>query len=408
VFKRLTLSFVCLLLTTIMLFNLTSCGLNSTSKSTDDGEVTKDFKTAFANFSFSLFKETVTKEDKNELISPLTAVICLALIANGAEGNTLAQIEKAFKMDVETLNENLYAFTKSLYSGDKCKVNLANSIWIRDGQNKLTINQKFLQTNADWYNADIFKRPFDESTLKEINDWCKEKTDGTIDEILEEIDDLDVMYLLSTLLFEAEWKEAFYYHPFAKESFTNYDKSKIDLTMLFYDENTYVSGDKVTGFLKNYYNEKYSFVGLLPNEDVDIYDFIASLDGKKWQKIWESQKDAYVHVRMPKFSYDTDLNLIAPLQKLGISDMFNDKKADFSKISENDSLYCSLFKQKTYIELDENGIKASSANVGGLTYGIEREKKESYSVILNRPFVYAIVDNATGLPLFIGAVTHLE
>ena len=108
---------------------------------------------------------------------------------------------------------------------------------------------------------------------------------------------------------------------------------------------------------------------------------------------------------MPEFTYSVSMKLNDTLKTMGMTDMFGDN-ADFSKLgySERGNIYCSEVCQKVFIQVDRNGTKAAAITWGGMN---DKVAIEARSVILDRPFVYAIVDNATGLPIFIGAVTAL-
>lgn len=397
------------------MLSFTSCGLKVSAEelskdykrqATDNGEITDTFKRAMADFSMSLFKGLVTKDNSNDLVSPLSAVICIAMIANGADGETKAQIEKTFGMDVDTLNRSLYAYTSLLYQADDYKLNLADSIWFRDEENRLHVNEEFLQTNADWYNAQIYAALFDASTLKDINNWCKHYTDGMIEKMIDKIDSDAVMYLINALTFDAKWSKKYEKKDINDGQFTNYDGSKKTVQMLSSEENTYLSAKGVKGFAKNYAGDQYSIVGLLPDEKTDIYDYINSLDGSAWMSLWNSRQTTTVSVKMPEFTYSASMKLNDTLKAMGMTDMF-DGNANFSKLgySERGNLYCSEVCQKTFIQVDRNGTKAAAINWGAIkeaAYYVEM-----FSVILDRPFVYAIVDNTTGLPIFIGAVTVL-
>ena len=105
--------------------------------------VTDEFKTSFTDFSLTTFRETVKGSKENKLFSPLSAALCLALVNNGANGETRAQLETLFNMDTDTLNRALYKYTNGLYSGEDCTLNLANSIWMKD--NALNVKPEFLQ-----------------------------------------------------------------------------------------------------------------------------------------------------------------------------------------------------------------------------------------------------------------------
>ena len=85
-------------------------------------------------------------------------------------------------MTVEELNLYLYTYISTLPEGEKYKLKLANSIWFTDDQS-FTVNREFLQTNADYYSADIYQAPFNSRTLRDINNWVKSETDKMIPKI---------------------------------------------------------------------------------------------------------------------------------------------------------------------------------------------------------------------------------
>ena len=378
---------------------------------TENGQVTDEFKENLASFSLSLFQKSVTKDTKNDLVSPLSAAVCLALINNGAAGNTRAQLESLFGMETEELNRSLYAYTSTLTSSKDCEVNLANSIWFRE--NALDIKPDFLQTNANWYGANAYASPFDNSTLQDINNWCYNHTKGKISKILDRIETEDVMYLINALDFEAKWWTEYENKDISDQTFYSYDGKQSTVKMMHSEESRYLMSDTSVGFTKSYMGGNYSFVGILPNEGVDIYDYIESLDGEAWMKLWESadtSREDYVyrevHAGMPEFTYETDFILNEILQSLGVTDMFSPDMANFTNIDENAPLYCAIVKQKAFIEHDRNGTKAAAITIGGMKC-MSAAPAEPLYITLDRPFVYAIVDNANKLPLFLGAVTNL-
>ena len=385
-----------------------------TRKTTETGEVTDAFVAAMADFSMTLFNTTVAADKEegkdNHLVSPLSAMICLAMIANGAEGETLSQMETALGMDIQSLNKALYAYTSNLYTDEKCKVSIADSIWYRDGNEKLVIKEAFLQTCADWYEAQQYKAPFDEKTRQDINNWVKKYTDGMIDKILEEpIHPEIMMYVINALVFDAKWLVEYEKSDVKDRDFTSANGQKVQLPTHHSEESVYLMPENGQGFAKKYKGGAYSFVGLLPDEGVDVYDFAASLDGTAWTAMWSGKSYETVYVRFPEFTYDSTMDLTPVLQEMGMTDLFDDSKADLSGIGSaaRGNLYCSGVYQKTYIEVDRHGTKAAA-----ITWGENKDEAaepvEPKYVYLDRPFVYAIVDNATGLPLFVGVVTELK
>ena len=397
---------------------MTSCALRVnaeeisagyTRKATENVPVSDAFVAAMADFSLTLANTTLSleKEGKaNHLISPLSAMICLSMLANGAEGETLAQMEAVLGMPIEELNKNLYAYTCDLYVGEDCKVSLADSIWYRDGDS-FTVREEFLQTCADWYEARQYAAPFDESTRKDINAWAKKYTDGMIDTILEDPIPVDtVMYLINALVFDAKWEEEYEKKDIDADIFTDCKGVEHAVEMLCSEESRYLTVEGGFGVARPYKGNGYYFVGLLPEEGVDIYDFAASVTGEAWVAMWEEQTRTTVYTRIPEFTYASDMELTPVLQEMGMTDLFDEGLADLTGIGEGASgnLYCSGVYQKTFIEVNRHGTKAAA-----ITWGENKceaaDPMEPKYVYLDRPFVYAIVDGKTGLPLFVGVVT---
>ena len=261
--KLLTLTLAVLMLAAIPA-QMTSCALNVkaselsagyTREATEVGKVTDEFKTAMADFSLALTNTTVSleKEGKaNHLVSPLSALICLSMLANGAEGETLAQMEAVLGMPIDELNKALYAYTSSLYTGKDCKVSVADSIWYRDGDS-FSVREEFLQTCADWYEAQQYAAPFDETTRKDINKWVDHYTDGMIDSILDDpIPAEAVMYVVNALVFDAKWEEEYEKKDILTDTFTSLRGTESPVTMLRSEESRYLTVEGGFGVAKPY------------------------------------------------------------------------------------------------------------------------------------------------------------
>lgn len=413
--KRYLTSLLCLLLAAIAIFT-TSCAMKIratelsagyTRTATDSGEVTDAYLAATLDFSLKLFCETVTEDQTNDLLSPYSALLCLGLVANGAAGTTREQIETVLGLSVEELNRGLYAFGQGLYTAKDCKVTTANSAWYINNEDLITVKPSFLQNVANWYDAEQYAAPFDDTTLEDINNWGKEKTDGLIEEFLEEIPPEAVMYLVNALLFDAKWEEPYEKSDVIDWTFHNADGTESPVEMLCSEESGYLTGEGFTGFAKQYKGNRYAFVGLLPDEGSDVYTLLDSLNGEAWRTMWQNRCGS-VTVKFPEFTYEGDRKLKDPLTALGMGEMFTDA-ADFSEIDSNPTdgaFYCSAIDQKTYIEVNRNGTKAAAITWGEMVR-YTGSFTERFFVTLDRPFLYAIVDCETGFPLFLGLVSNL-
>ncbi|MDF2985638.1 MAG: serine protease inhibitor [Eubacterium sp.] len=364
-----------------------------------------NFRAAEMDLSISLFKNSIS-QNKNSLISPLSVTLAMGMTANGAAATTLDQFKKLLGQDRFTIDEiNKFNYSlSSLFQSDKHnKVRLANSIWYRN-EKTLTVNPVFLQKNADFYKANIFKSDFtSKNTIKDINNWVKNNTDGMIDNIVDTIYPNTIMYLFNTVLFEAEWRNIYKSNEVYEEIFSRSENDSIGVSFMHSMEK-FIQNKNAEGFIKPYKGDKYSFVGILPKENISLKDFITTLNGNNFKELVTSYGDEYAQVGIPKFKYAYSKSLVEPLKSLGFTDGFSPSEANFSTMASvpDGNIYISEVLHKTYIQVDEKGTKAGAATKVEMLTGSAMQQPKK--VTFDRPFVFAIIENETQLPLFIGTV----
>ena len=358
--------------------------------------------------AMELFKKCLKEED-NTLISPMSVLCALAMTANGAEGETKAQMEEVLGMNVEQLNQAVYSYRNSLPDKEKCKVTLSNSIWFTEHV-RFTANEEFLQTNADYYGADIFEAPFDNSTVRDINNWVRRKTDGMITNVIDNIPSSAVMYLINALTFDAEWQEIYKKTQIWDGEFTAEDGTAKKTDFMYSEENYYLENEFGTGVMKYYKGGDCAFVALLPEEGMTIKEYVNSLTGADVYNMLENVQNVPVTTVIPKFETSFIMELSDILQQMGMTDAFDQEKADFSGLgtSVDGNISIDRVLHKTYINVDEKGTKAGAVTIIEATDGCAIEVEEPKEVILDRPFVYMIVDMENQVPLFVGTVMNVE
>lgn len=360
------------------------------------------------DFAVRFFQASL-EDGKNTLISPLSVLSALAMTVNGAKGETLTQMETVLGMPAEELNNYFYSYMKLLPQGENYKLNLANSIWFTDHE-RFTVNQNFLQLNADYYGADIYRTPFDTSTVKDINNWVKNETDGMIPQILDQIPQEAVMYLVNALAFEAEWADVYEKDQVRDGIFTLEDGTTQDVEYMYSEESNYLEDEKATGFLKYYKECKYAFVALLPKEGVSVSDYIASLDGEHVNKLIANRANPTVSTAIPKFESEYDTEMSEVLSDMGMDIAFNEETADFSGLgtSTAGNIFINRVLHKTFISVAEQGTKAGAATVVEMTDECAFEVTDTKTVYLDRPFVYMLIDCETNIPFFIGTMMNVN
>ena len=366
--------------------------------------------TAAADFGVRLFK-TSMEEGKNTLISPLSVLYALAMTANGADGETLTQMEKVLGMDVDKLNSYMLAYLDLLPESKDYKMSLANSIWFKDDPN-FAVEQSFLQTNADYYGAGAYKAAFDEGTRNDINNWVKEHTDGMIPEIIDEIPDEAIMYLVNALAFDAKWADEYEEHQIREGRFTMEDGTRQDVDMMHSEEYTYLEDDLATGFIKYYKDRKYAFVAMLPNEGVTVSQYVDSLTGEHLRDLLNNPQDVTVFASIPKFETEYGIEMSEVLQEMGMTDAFDWRVADFSKLGtynvDGMNICINRVLHKTFISVTEQGTRAGAATAVEMVAEGAAEIIEYKEVVLDRPFVYMLIDCETNLPFFIGSMMNVN
>ena len=225
-------------------------------------------------------------------------------------------------------------------------LSLANSIWFIDHE-RFTVNQDFLQTTADYYEADIYKAPFNEQTCEDINNWIKEKTDGMIQGALDEIPDSALMYLINALAFDAEWADIYEKHQVREGEFTKEDGTKQECEFMYSTESNYFEDEKATGFLKYYKSGKYAFVALLPKEGVSVSEYIASLTGESLNELLSNPQHTTVYTSLPKFESAYSVEMSEILKSMGMTEAFDADNADFEGLGTSTGrVFCAYFAQR--------------------------------------------------------------
>ena len=381
--------------------------VNSDQKNTEVAEGSEDQTTIGLRnrqFAVKLLQQTY-QEGKNEMIAPLSVLAALTMTENGAKGDTLTQMEQVLSggMPAEQQGKELSSCMKNLPDTENAHLNIANSIWLKDADT-FHVEDDFLRKNTELFDAEIFKAPFDDSTLKDINTWVSNKTEKMIPEILDQIENDSVMYLINAVAFDAKWQSPYEKEDVQDGTFTPENGGSQSVDMMYSTEDYYLEDDSTTGFIRPY-EEGYSFVALLPKEGISMSDYISQMSAEKLVTVIANAGTDYeVDAAIPKFKSEYSVELNDTLKNMGMTDAFDPDKADFSGIgtSGRGNLYIDMVLHKTYIEVDEQGTKAGAATVVGIAEYASLETPVVKTVHLDRPFVYAIIDNETQMPIFLG------
>ena len=413
----LTLVSVALLLALLMTSTACAKPAEATGEDLMDGvqgeEVTvpKDYveehQEALLNFSINFFREAHKEEGGNVLLSPVSLMSALGMTGNGALENTLKEMEAVFGLSMEELQNLLYLYNTSLPKEDGMAVHMANSIWFKEG-GSISVQPEFLTKNATYYDAGIYQAPFDDTTVTAINNWVKEKTKDRIEEILDEIPEDALMYLINALSFDGQWMKKYSENQVGEGVFVNAQGVEENVKMMRSEESLYVEDEEVYGFMKPYEGGEFLFMALLPKAEESLEDLLSRYTGSALKALLDNKQVATVYTAMPKFTTEFEMEASDAFKALGMKDAFESDRANLKALGTSPigNLYIGRILHKTLMEVNEQGTKAGA--VTAVEVVAESAAMDPKTVELNRPFLYMIVDTKSHLPLFLGAMESIE
>lgn len=365
---------------------------------------------ALADFGLELLQKTREEEQGAVLVSPLSVALALAMAANGADGNTLAQFEEVLGggSGCEAVNvaySGLLKVYQNLTGSTKCSI--ANSLWLDpDGQ----IKDDFVGKCRGVYDAQVFQAELsDAGIVKELNGWVSGHTNKLIPKIIDRpFDESTACLLVNALYLKNAWQKEFSPNATHEMTFHHADgsDSRTDYLRHHSTELSYLQGAEAQGAVLPYDDGRLAFFALMPDlypDSPGLEDWLNTLDGDGLVRLIDSRADAqFLQFAMPKFESEWKGGLIDSLSALGLEDAFVPGIADFSNLGDNsDGYYISAVVHAAKIQVNEKGTEAAAATVVAASKG-GAPPEDGVTLVLDRPFLYGIVDLQTGVPLFLG------
>jgi len=358
-------------------------------------------------FGLELFREVVGSEDdtKNIMVSPLSVSLALAMTYNGADGTTREAMEETLHLSgltVEEINNSYKNLIHAMISLDpKVTLDIANSIWYRDN---FYVEPDFLDVNQTYYDAEVTPLDFtDPASLDIINEWVAENTNDKIKKIIDEIDPLDVMFLINAIYFKGIWTYQFDPEMTTDLPFYLADGTTEDVPFMIMEADMmYFQNEFFKAIELPYGKGDFSMIVMVPLNDNctdDVIDQMSAGNLDSWFSGFYLREGLDIHLPTFRFEYEKSLKEI--LRTLGMAIAFLPGEADFSKINPYFELFISEVKHKTFVEVNEEGTEAAAVTSVTITL-TSVEPPDIFEA--NRPFLFLIKENTSNALVFMGKV----
>lgn len=378
---------------------------------------------ALADFGLELLKQTRAANGEkamasewdhvpfSTLVSPFSVAMALSMTANGADGDTLAQFQEVLGggADLDELNAAWAQLVGDCHAlGGSTQFNIANSLW---EDNDGGISQDFAARCQGGYGAQLYRTNLSAPRIvDDLNDWVSEHTNQMIPQIINEpFSEETACLLVNALYLKNKWLSEFDPRSTREMDFHHAGgpDSRVDYLQHFDTELSYIQDMGAQGVVLPYDDGRLAFVAILPDlypDSPDLGQWLNNLEGNSLSQLINSRQDAlFLRFAMPKFTAEWSGGLEEILPEMGLEDAFVSGTADFSKMGKNpEGYFISQVIHAARIEVNEKGTEAAAATVVAAPSGAAEPPREGITLILDRPFLYGIIDLQTGVPLFLG------
>ncbi len=352
-------------------------------------------------------------DDKNYVFSPFSIQIAFAMAANGASGETLAEMLETLEIsDLKEYNDVVKALMVEYKNSGATELNVANAIWLNQDNADFSFSSDYIDLLSEYFEAKASVSD-NKKIVGEVNGWVNDKTKGKIPMIISEPDFTSI--LLNTVYFKGAWADEFSKGATKKSTFTDGSKkehsidfmNKTDHINYFKDEHIEVvelpyrnyTYNEVTGEYKKY-DTDISMYLVRTSEDCDNARLTDCIENGKLTSL-------YMNFSMPKFRIEYSTGLSDIMKKSGINTAFDSRYADFTKMVTSGNMYISDAVHKTYISVDEEGTEAAAVTAVMMD-ATSAMLPEPVKISFDTPFNFVIRDNKNGVTLFMGRYAFVE
>lgn len=366
---------------------------------------------ALNTFGFVMLQDIWRREpNRNVALSPMSLWFALAMIYNGASGQTRAAMGQALQLGDMPLGDLDFGCQKlaaslQLPAGDPTLL-VANSLWL---DKRWPFKPQYVGLCRQFFNSIVYPVTIDLNALPAMNAWVSQNTCGRITEIVgpEDLRNASgqiVLILLDTLYFKGRWTHVFM--GAQDHGFTRADGSTVTVPLMYETESWYYYYDDQSCQLISlpYGSGRTSMYILLPRNVAATAQFVQALTTESWERYVAAMRFRSGTIHLPRFQVGWGRDLNDHLRDLGMAIAFEPRQADFSEMTPA-TVWIDKVRQKVWMQVNETGTEVAAATFAGMAGGPPTPKPDPFEMVVDHPFLFAIRDNGTGVILAMGVVT---
>ena len=380
-----------------------------------DPEAVKQIAQSNNEFALALY-QALRDEDGNLIYSPYSIFQALLMTGAGAQGETASQMASVLGVDVnDPATHNLMnALNKALTyqpefldeNSQPLIFNIANALW---AQKDYHFEQAFLDTLSANYDAGLklvdFNKPDEARAL--INLWVAAQTNDKIKDLIPEgvLSSMTRLVLTNAIYFKGAWSHRFEEQDTKDGSFTLADGTSITVPFMHGNFTTSaLLSETISAVKLPYEGGTYAMAAIMPS--ANFAGFESQLTAAELEQILSDlqSSSARVDLSMPKFQSESRFGLADVLIELGMPNAFDAEKADFSGMTGKPDLMIGSVLHQATIEVNEEGTEAAAATA--VVMELTSMPGESYTISLDKPFIYVIYETTTNAIVFMGRVVN--
>jgi len=363
---------------------------------------------AAEEFSKSLYGVVKETDEGNILFSPYSVAAVLAMLSEGARGETLSMMKRTMHLpETETVRTGYRDSIPALRTNENFTLDTANTAFVmKDFQ----VLEEFKTALHENYHAGMSSVDFaeNEKAARTINDWVKAQTRDKITDLIpaDSLNAMTRLVLVNAVYFKADWEVQFEKDYTGPEEFwvAESDSKEVQMMSLNGHKMNFARLDELDCSMVElpYKGERIVMQIILPKQRTGVFQLENKLAEVDLQTLFsEKKRNVKVDLSLPRFKLSHSLALSDSLKQMGMADMFSGK-ADLSGITGNRDLYVSSVVQKVFVEVNEEGSEAAAAT--GVMVMMRSMPAPNQQFLVDHPFIFIIRDKLTGMILFQGRV----